>query len=706
MTPPTMIPEMWETKKTGEPAGDDFSDWSDDDDADGSGSDSDSSDVDIEVGAGGITRDFWLKKTGPADGATKKKRERGERKKVEKKKEVKKDEKGEMNAEAVLKKLRDIEEKRGRRGIDKKAYIEDLKLLLTKAKKEATRLKIMTLLATALFDISLNTGRSMPVPLWKECSKMVESIVDTLTSNRELQLTEDEEVDENYEELELEDEMKEKEAADKKNGQDEKSRPEIVYIRGNLFSFISRLSAQLTQSLQEVDEHDVSYVQRLTDEPVLVALVEKVSKYYEAIEKKDFLVKVQLINLSHIYYTYKKDLDVFKDSKEEASGYLMTAKPLFTPVKSTVYDLVISLLHAEGARSKTIALLSHVYHKSIHNRFMEARNLLLMSHLQDVIHNADIESRILYNRTLAQLGLCAFRNGHYGASLDCLSELYMYPNRIKELLAQGVTSTRYHERNLEKEKLERMREYPYHMHMNLDMLEAVNLISAMFAEVPNLCKHGKRKVISRSFRKYYDHHKKQAFTGPPESTRHLVMSASDKLAQGDWEQCFKFICSLRMWALMPHAEAVKEKLKKQIQASALQIYLLVYGPQYCSIDVKQLCTMFDMTSRRVHTIVSRMMLRHDLLGAWDQPSGCIIMHNEELSRLQQTAVGFADKVSQYVEMNERLLDLRGTYYKSNDYRGNKHDGKHGHQHGNRRNYHGKPRTNYSRIGQMSRTSRY
>jgi hypothetical protein len=70
-------------------------------------------------------------------------------------------------------------------------------------------------------------------------------------------------------------------------------------------------------------------------------------------------------------------------------------------------------------------------------------------------------------------------------SLYCLMDLYQSKG-TKELIAQGTSSRYYGERDLEKEKLEKKRLYPYHMHMSLDMLEAVHLLSAMFIEVPSL----------------------------------------------------------------------------------------------------------------------------------------------------------------------------------------------------------------------------
>jgi translation initiation factor 3 subunit C len=100
--------------------------------------------------------------------------------------------------------------------------------------------------------------------------------------------------------------------------------------------------------------------------------------------------------------------------------------------------------------------------------------------------------------------------------------------KIKELLAQG-TSSRHTERSAEQERIEKARQIPHHMYINLELVECAHFVSAMLLEVPNMAANAhdiKRKVISRAFRKLLDYFDRQAFSGPPENTRESVVAAA------------------------------------------------------------------------------------------------------------------------------------------------------------------------------------
>jgi translation initiation factor 3 subunit C len=122
-----------------------------------------------------------------------------------------------------------------------------------------------------------------------------------------------------------------------------------------------------------------------------------------------------------------------------------------------------------------------------------------------------------------------------------LHDLYT-TGRHKELLAQGMVNQRHQERTPEQEKLEKQRQVPFHMHINLELFECVYLTCAMLMEVPNMAmaKYDyKRRIISKPFRRLMEFGNRQTFTGPPENTREHVIAAARALIAG--MDCFPAI---------------------------------------------------------------------------------------------------------------------------------------------------------------------
>lgn len=66
-------------------------------------------------------------------------------------------------------------------------------------------------------------------------------------------------------------------------------------------------------------------------------------------------------------------------------------------------------------------------------------------------------SKILYNRTMVQLGICAFRQGMIKDAHNALLDIQS-SGRAKELLGQGLLMRNMQERNAEQEKIEKRRQ--------------------------------------------------------------------------------------------------------------------------------------------------------------------------------------------------------------------------------------------------------
>lgn len=489
-----------------------------------------------------------------------------------------------------------------------------------------------------------------------------------------------------------------------------------IPVVGSLSSFLTRLDEEYAKSLQKISSHTVDYVMRLRDESKLVELLDKVQRYYTRIESHTEAAELAMLRVEHLYYrhdsiakevdkatnfytTYGESTmlhpsclgtddslpvshDATKFHPGAVQGKPTTSATSLTHTKDTA-DLISSLctyVYTQGSdRSRTRAMLCHIFHHALHDRFLEARDLLLMSHLQDTIPQAnDVSTMILFNRMMATLGLCAFRQGRIWDAHQCLSDISS--GRVRELLAQGVSTGRFSDKTPEQEKAEKRRQVPYHMHINLDLLEACHLISAMLLELPNMANTNQdtnsrypNKIISRTFRKNHEIYERQIFTGPPEQTRDHVMCATRALRVGDWARCSDLLCSLDAWQLIPGDDApvkIKEMLTQKIKTEGLRTYVLRYGNRYDSLSLEQLANMFDLPKNEVHSLLSKMMIHRELYASWDQPTETVVLKKVEPSALQLLALQFADKAANLVEANERLLDAKSNGsnygYKDND----------------------------------------
>ena len=289
--------------------------------------------------------------------------------------------------------------------------------------------------------------------------------------------------------------------------------------------------------------------------------------------------------------------------------------------------------------------------------------MLLMSHLQETIANFNINTQILFNRTLVQVGLCAFRANLVYESQNTLQEI-CGSGRQKELLAQGVMIQRYSQVTPEQERLERQRQLPFHMHINLELLECVYLTCSMLLEIPLLAQTTshpdiRKRIISKTYRRLLEFHERQIFTGPPENIRDHVMQASKALAAGEWKNSADLIISIKIWELMPEPEKIKKMLTEQIQEEGLRTYLFTYSSYYDTLAVTTLASMFELSERKVAAIVSKMISHEELPAALDQVNSVIIFRKGvELSKLQGLALTLSDKASALIESNERTLEQR------------------------------------------------
>ncbi|MFH4980709.1 hypothetical protein AB6A40_007418 [Gnathostoma spinigerum] len=538
--------------------------------------------------------------------------------------------------QAVVNKLKEIISARGRKSTNRKHHVRCLQDLFKIADEHnlgaGILVKILFSIISALFELNTRISDYMEYSSWSKTLGAINGLLDLLNDSPDVVLSIS--INEDNENL------------------TDTTQP--YRIHGSVLMSLHRLDTELTKILQNADCHSTDYIEKLKGEKDLCQLIDKCMIYVEerldkGIFIEDEICKIYMLRIEHLYYKYESEDSLVEG--QESSAQIM--------------DRLCKQVYARDTtkRLRQRAMLCEIYHLALHDHWHTARDLMLMSHLQSIVEHSDISTQILYNRTICQLGLCAFRHGFIKEAHQGLSEI-QNTQRAKELLAQGLTM-RQQERTAEQEKVERARQIPYHMHINVELMECVYLICSMLLEIPNMASQEyelRRRLLSRSFHYQLKQSEKSSLIGPPENTREHVVAASRAMLSGDWKKCRDYIVNDKMnakvWNLFRNSERVKEMVISRIQEESLRTYLLTYATVYNSVSLDVLSGLFELNKQTVNAVITKMIISEELSASLDEPSNCLIMHRVEPSRLQLLALHLTDKLAQLADNNEQILEPR------------------------------------------------
>ncbi|CAL9699068.1 unnamed protein product [Knipowitschia caucasica] len=558
----------------------------------------------------------------------------------------------EINTVVVVKKLNEILQARGKKGTDRAAQIELFHALAAISAEnnlgQGILVKIKFNIIASLYDYNPNLAAFMKPDMWKKCLECIDELLDILFENNNIFIGEN--IIEDSENLAISDQP--------------------FRVRGCILTLVERMDEEFTKIMQNTDPHSQEYVDNLKDESRVCGIIDRLLSYLENKGSTEEICRVYLRRIMHTYYKFdykahRRSLGLQGETKSEQDQEESEGED-----SAFIMDRLCKFIYSKDRtdRIRTCAILCHIYHHALHSRWYQARDLMLMSHLQDNIQHADPPVQILYNRTMVQLGICAFRQGMIKDAHNALLDIQS-SGRAKELLGQGLLMRNMQERNAEQEKIEKRRQVPFHMHINLELLECVYLVSAMLLEIPYMAAHefdARRRMISKQFHHQLRVGERQPLLGPPESMREHVVAASKAMKMGDWRTCHSFIINEKMnskvWDLFPETQRVREMLVRKIQEESLRTYLFTYSSVYDSISMETLSDMFQLEIATVHSIISKMIINEELMASLDQPTQTVVMHRTEPTSLQNMALQLAEKLGSLVENNERVFDLKQGVY--------------------------------------------
>jgi len=549
----------------------------------------------------------------------------------------------------------EMTEIRGKRNYNKEFQIWMMKDLISRAEKSkcnnAVQIALRFSKVSTLIEFSLDR-KSLTQEQWDDLLTEMESLLRLLESAKDVIVSpEISEEAENFLDL---------------------NRP--LAFRNSPVNTMLSIDIEYIKIFQNTDQYSTEYAQQLRHETTIVKLLRQLCKYQEGLLKglkgkkgerhatvTDETCKAYLLLIKHLYYKFDNNPATFEELQK---------------MYTFIYKNDVTRMHSMST------VLYQIYHLSFHDRWHEARDLWQMSHLQTAIDNPNIfiETRIIYNRTLVQLGLCAFRHGNMIQAHHCLVDIQS-SNRAKELLAQGLLPNRNQERNAEDEALQRKRMVPFHMHINLELLECAYLVSAMLNEIPYLAQNefnGRRRMISKQFHHILRMAERNSINAPPDNIREHLVAASKAMKLGDWKKCVSFTINDKLnkqiWNRFPNPDAVKAMLIEKIKEESLRTYLFTYSQFYSNLSIDWLADNFELEKKKIQSIITKLILSDNsnkedtrfydrdvkgLSASWDGPTDTLVLHGTEPTRLQNIALQMSSKLAAIVDINEKIAMEQG-----------------------------------------------
>lgn len=391
-------------------------------------------------------------------------------------------------------------------------------------------------------------------------------------------------------------------------------------LQASLLSILEKLEMELYKSLQFTDQNSSEYILRIKDELKFILLCRRIENFYTILNDQTSISRIHLLILLHIYYknaqSIRKMIERF-NLNVNRDEYLI--KSCENP-ENFITQLCNKIYTYCDEKSKIRAMLCNIYFLCVHNKYNVAKDLFNRSYIYEVIQiMKDDQLKILYNRTLAQLGLCSFRKGNYSDSL-----LYLHPlchtgtTKLKEYLSQSYNKES--EKSIFFDKEDKKRVIPYIMTLNIDEVESTYYLTSMVLDLPNiiLYKLGKpHKSFNNVFKKMLDNFEKQIFNGPPETIKELVLYSSSFMTQGDWKKCSDLVMTLKIYNHYEIRDEIKKTINEKVKETSLKCYLIFYANEFSSLSLKKLSQKFQLEEANIKRTVSSMIINGNLDAKWN-----------------------------------------------------------------------------------------
>ena len=396
---------------------------------------------------------------------------------------------------------------------------------------------------------------------------------------------------------------------------------------------------EFNRAFQALDlaESPSVYVQRLGLLPQLVSLLIEVRTFMSSEVQGSARMSSRL--LWHLHYQSERTL---------------ARLPELGSV--SVDSLVESVFSFGSKKDKAGAILLAAFISASRGDVVKAKRLM-SADLFDLVAVSEVSLQIQYNRALAMVGVAAFSSGEIKDAYNLLTDICS-TGRIRELLAQGVTRAQGNvEKSAEVDRAERRRLLPYHMHLNIELIEAAYGLSAMIMEVPNLSKWIGTDMVTASrrlgkYKRQLDSYDRQLFAGPPESAKDSIALAGKALLNDEIGRAVELVESMKVWETL--SETVQKRTISLVRIAGLQTYLVNNAGSHKSFSLEGLGCSFNLSRPLISSSICKMIMAGDVSGRLT--SDLFVPCVEAVSKLSVYTNGLQDKLNKLHMVNEAHVE--------------------------------------------------
>ena len=473
--------------------------------------------------------------------------------------------------------------------------VQRLEYLYSKTSNKLLQIKLLTLSKLLCFDNYSNQLSAFPLNLWDKVYKDIETLIelhDNLTKEKS-------ESNKDIENMSL-------------------------ILQNNLFTMMEKLENELYKSLQFNTANNNEYINSVLNEIKFLKLCKKAEIFYSSLQNLNGLARIYLLVIMHTYYKSNASIKILMKKNNitfDKDDYIQ--KIILDNDKEYFKSLCNHAYQVLDEENKVKVMLYNVYFLCIGNDYESASKLFNSSNLFELISVFKSESlKILYNRTLAQLSLCAFKNLDLEEVLRYLTPLCTKgPTKLKEYLSQSYTKES--EKNSLFDREDKKRAIPYIMKINIEDLDTIFYLSSMIYDVPKILlekifgydSNTEYNYNSHAFERIFYNFQRQQFNGPSNIDKDKILATTTILMKGDWKKCIEEIKKLN---LIKKYNYLQGKLFELIKRTALKCYIIFYMTEYKSFELNKLSKRFEISTNEVKNIINDMILRRQIKAKWNE----------------------------------------------------------------------------------------